>query len=592
MFNIFLNLLRFALPKRRKQFAWMLFLVFSSAVVELFALGALALFIAGLSTPEVITSSKYALIIKSYLPVLNSKPNLLFLLFGMLVTFLLVFKNIMAALTYYVSVRFDGAVNVDLGNKILRGILTLPFSDTMNENSADMLRLMNWRAFAGMLFSTITSILCDVMISVMLLVTLFIYQPQITFFVIITFGLISASLYRFFRGRISSLSRQVVAVDSEVNRLLMQTIQGLKDIKLFNLSKPSVDRFVTLQANSSRLLATQRVYERASGWLLESFGMSGIVVGAMLIVYYSNISSAKLMTSFSLVAVSAWRILPAIYRSVGSMGMIRGYLPYLRRLADFITFSQHDERKRNNIGVFEMPVLSSEIRFKQVNYVYPGADTPSLSQVDLLFVKGSVVGVIGHSGAGKSTLAALIIGLLKPTDGVILIDGQPLNESNADSWRNQVGFVPQNPYLFDGTLAENIAFTVGDQYICIKKLAECVAMAGLSEFVETLPNGMNTNIGERGSLLSGGQAQRVSIARALYRDPQVLIFDEATSCLDNKTEEVIKDTILSFSRSKTIILIAHRFQTMEACSHWIWLEKGRVVEVSDSRAVLERYMAS
>ena len=592
MLETVVKLLRMTQPKRQKQFVWLMILVAFSSVVELVALGGLALFITGLTSPEAIADSQRLSALTSLFPDSLASGGGLFTVLGVGVACLLVVKNVVTAAHYYLAIRFDGAVNVDFGHKILNGFLKLPYSQMMRENSADILRIINWRTFAGMVFSSLLSLFCDLLVSILLLSSLFLLHPGPTAAALGTLLVVGFCIYRFFRSRIARFSAEGARLDISINRVLMKSVQGLKDIKLFNFEDVAVNDFHEKQTAYVHCLAKQRVYERAPVWVLESVGMGGLVLGSLAVMLFTETTSANLMATLSLVAVSAWRILPAIYRSIATLGTIRGYLPYLRRLLDFMEKVRLDNERVESAPHSTLPRFSDTLEVQDVSYRYDGAKKRALEGVSFQAPKGSLVGLIGRSGAGKSTLADVLIGLLKPDAGAVRIDGRTLDETIGSAWREQVGFVPQRPYLFDGTVVENIAFSVNPSEIDIERVHEAMKLAQVDEFLVDLPDGRNTMIGERGSLLSGGQAQRVSIARALYRRPELLLFDEATSSLDAKTENAIKETILSLAGDRTVLIIAHRLETIEQCDLVVWLEEGKTADVGPVEMILPRYLKS
>jgi ABC-type multidrug transport system fused ATPase/permease subunit len=211
-----------------------------------------------------------------------------------------------------------------------------------------------------------------------------------------------------------------------------------------------------------------------------------------------------------------------------------------------------------------------------------------LQNINFEISKGQTLGIIGTSGTGKSTLVDLLIGLLEPTQGEIRIDGQTLNHTRRSAWIEHIGYVPQSPYIYDGTLADNVAFGLTKAEIDLHRVRQCCQMAAM-DFVQDMPQGIETPIGERGVRLSGGQNQRVAIARALYHNPEVLIFDEATSSLDTASEKAIQKTIYSFKGKQTLIIIAHRLSTVENCDEVIWLEKGQIKIKGSPAGVLPYY---
>ncbi|MGE4552063.1 MAG: ABC transporter ATP-binding protein [Desulfovibrionaceae bacterium] len=579
-----------AAPGRRAQFLWLMGLIVLCGVVELASLGLLALFITSLTSPEAVMRSRAVLLAQHFLPIniLGDARTFHLALGGGTIASVLL-KNGLACLQTYATARFDGAINVDYGCLMLRGFLELPYSWSSRKNSSDLLSLLGWRLYVGNLFAHSMTLFSETLISVMLLATLLVLQPLSTLLVIAVLAGIGLASFLLVRSRIATVGLKISRLHLLVNKICMQSLQGLKDVKLFNRTEPSVDHFEEAQSAFVRQLAQMRVLERTTVWVLESVGLGGLVVGALVMVLSSRVSTADMMGALSLLAVSAWRILPAMYRGVATISAIQGYAPFLEQINEVVQRIRAHEREQVGLHPVSLPPLERDIRFDAVTYTYPGGNAPALQHIDLTIPRGGFVGLIGHSGAGKSTLVDVLTGLVLPDSGRVLIDGRPLGPDSIASWRNQFGFVPQSPYLFDGSLAQNVAFTIDERCIDRARVSECCVQAGLDDILDGLPAGLDTVIGERGGQLSGGQAQRVAIARALYHDPRVLIFDEATSSLDNATEQRIRKTIATLRGRRTVVLIAHRLDTVRDCDRIVRLEQGRIVDQGPSEAILARY---
>jgi ABC-type multidrug transport system fused ATPase/permease subunit len=339
----------------------------------------------------------------------------------------------------------------------------------------------------------------------------------------------------------------------------------------------------------ARQQAAQRICERGPVWVLETAVLGALILGCVVMIRSAGVTSAQMMGTLSVLAVSAWRILPALYRSVTALGTMRGFLPCLERVRSFLDEVEREGLRLPAAAQEVLPPLEREVRLEGVRFRYAGSETETLAGIDMTVGLGQCVGIIGLSGAGKSTLTDLLTGLLEPTGGCILVDGRPLGPANRESWRGQIGFVPQKPFLFDGTLAENVAFALTPGDVDRAAVEKSCALAGVNEFLADLPQGLDTVIGDQGGLLSGGQAQRVAIARALYRDPRVLILDEATSFLDEKNERTVMDSVAGFRAGKAVILIAHRLKTVENCDIVFWLRDGRIVASGTPGEILPRY---
>ena len=228
------------------------------------------------------------------------------------------------------------------------------------------------------------------------------------------------------------------------------------------------------------------------------------------------------------------------------------------------------------------------LELNEITYAYPSAGEPSLKKVSLVLKHGEAVGIIGTSGAGKSTLVDILLGLLSPDSGEVRVDGRDIQE-NLRNWQDQIGYVPQSIFLIDDTLRRNVAFGLSDEQIDASAVQRAIRDAQLEEFVDSLPDGQETIVGERGVRLSGGQRQRIGIARALYHAPTVLVLDEATSSLDNATEQGVMESVHALQGDKTLVIVAHRFSTVEHCDHLFRLEKGRVVDEGKTEVVLGKW---
>ena len=590
MIDMFRWLLRHSSRSRRRQFALLTLLIMAAGILDLVALSLLALFVTCLTSPETVDQlAQVALLQRILGPVIiGSRLNFILLLGSATVVQILV-KNVVLTLQTYATARFSGALNVDFGHKMLRGFLNLPYDLSTGKNTSDVIQVNNWRIYISLFCTNVITTFSDAVISLLLFSSLFILHPVTTLCAMFLLGGVGGLTFFLLRNRIHSVAALSAQDILAVGKLLLKSVQGLKDLKLFNAQQDALDLYQENQNHYVRLQARQRLYERATVWILETVGFGGLVAGSLVMLASSDVSSVEMMGSLSMLAVAAWRILPAMHRMAGAVSTAKGYMPQLNRIRGFLTEVAPYEHEDEDTKRRALPPLANAIELRGLGFRYHGAETMALRDVDLTIAKGATIGFVGRSGAGKSTLADLLIGLLEPSAGSIEIDGRPLDRSTRWSWRGQVGFVPQTPYLFDGTAAENIAFTVTPAKIDREAVRRCCSLAGVDDFLAALPDGLDTPIGERGALLSGGQAQRISIARALYADPSVLVFDEATSSLDDRTEKIIQNTVNELRGKKTILIIAHRLSTVEHCDEIVRLENGRIVETGPPETVLPRY---
>jgi ABC-type multidrug transport system fused ATPase/permease subunit len=272
-----------------------------------------------------------------------------------------------------------------------------------------------------------------------------------------------------------------------------------------------------------------------------------------------------------------------------SITTARNALPYISNQIEYFTLIEADKSIKQDTTLQQPLDFSKTIKFNNVGFSYQDNTREVIHDLSFEIEKGQTIGIIGISGAGKSTLVDLLIGLLSPVKGTISIDDQVLTSELLSKWLKITGYVSQSPYIYDGTLAENIAFGMDQADIDREQVRKCCSMASMDDFIHDLPDNIDSSIGERGIKLSGGQQQRVAIARALYSRPDIMIFDEATSSLDTKSEKAIQKTIYSFKGRQTLIIIAHRLTTVEDCDKVIWLEKGRIKMIGKPEKVLKVY---
>jgi len=370
-------------------------------------------------------------------------------------------------------------------------------------------------------------------------------------------------------------------------KLIHTGLNGIRDILICQQQENFIRQYTAAEQRFMQGQSVLPVFPPMPSWILEFVGIT-LLLGTVLLLRWQDASLAHVSATLALLAAVAWRLLPIMNRVVQGLLQMQQQLPtvdpILQKLHEVETLPQDRSEER------PCP-LQQQICFEHVCFRYPGTaegHADALHDINLHIPKGSMVGLIGPSGAGKSTLVSLLTGLYTPSSGNILVDGQKMDAGLRTGWMRGIGYVPQNPFLLNGSLAENIAFSQWGEEIDRDRVRECCRMAAM-DFLDDLENGIDTIIGERGVRLSGGQLQRVSIARALYNHPQVIIFDEATSALDTATEQAIQQTIESLRSHMTVIIIAHRLTTVEKCDWLYWVEKGHIQMYGNAEEVLSEY---
>lgn len=362
---------------------------------------------------------------------------------------------------------------------------------------------------------------------------------------------------------------------SGLYKLISQTVMGIKEVKIAGKEQYFVDEYITCGRGYVNAVQKYSLYNNVPRLLIETV-MIICMVGYMLYLLLKGTGVETMIPTISAFGVAAMRLLPSANRINNQLNTIAFCEPFFMGVSDGL----QDEISGSNTDMSfakesdtKLPV-SKVIELKDITYAYPNTDKLIFDHADLSIPVGSSVGIVGTSGAGKSTVVDILLGLLKPQTGNIYADGVDVMQEYR-SWIKNIGYIPQMIFMLDSTIRENVAFGVARDKINEERIWEVLKEAQLDEFIKTLPDGLDTTIGERGIRLSGGQRQRIGIARALYEDPEVLVLDEATSALDNDTEAAIMDSINRLHGKKTLIIIAHRLQTIEKCDMIYRVENGK-----------------
>ena len=360
----------------------------------------------------------------------------------------------------------------------------------------------------------------------------------------------------------------------EGRRLLhsQQGLGGVKDIKLLGREDEFVSQFKTHTREAASVAQRQHAVQQLPRLWLELIAVVGLTILITTIIIKEN-SIETLLPTVGLFAAAAFRLLPSVNRILGAIQSIR----YVSPVIDTISSEFKLVSSNINNSVNTPLQFNKSINIDNVSYRYPEAVCDSLNSVNITIPHGASVGFFGGSGSGKSTLIDIILGLITPEDGVLKVDGVDI-DSNLRGWQDQIGYVPQSIFLTDDTLRRNVALGIAEDKIDDKLVSKAIYLAQLEFFVNELPDKLETIVGERGDRLSGGQLQRIGIARALYHDPSVLVLDESTSALDGETENAVMRVIRSLQGKKTIIIVAHRLSTLEHCDFLFCLEKGTLVD--------------
>jgi len=480
--------------------------------------------------------------------------------------------------------RFVFGLQADLSKRLFKGYLSQPYTFHLQRNSAQLIRNATTEVS---LFSTVSQSML-VLLSEMLVLTglstlLIVVEPFGAAIVLVVLALAGWIFYRMTRSYILKWGKVRQYHEGQRIQHLQQGLGGAKDVKLLGREKEFLDQYDLHTAKSTHVGQRQSALQQFPRLWLELLAIIGLAVLVLVLIYQGK-PLDSLLPTLGLFAAAAFRLMPSVNRVLIALQGMRFAVPVINTLHDEVC----DFERRSSLEKVSdcfVPRLSKTLEMDSVTFRYPGVEQDAIREVSIEIGSGETVGFIGGSGAGKSTLVDLFLGLLSPVTGVVKVDGIDI-QGNLRAWQDQIGYVPQNIFLTDDTLKRNVAFGLPDDQINDEAVDKAIRAAQLDQFVDSLPEGLNTVVGERGVRLSGGQRQRIGIARALYHDPGVLVLDEATSSLDTETEEGVMEAICALHGRKTILIVAHRLSTVAHCDRIYRIEDGCIVAEGHAEAML------
>lgn len=563
--------------EERFQAGLLLIPMIISAIIDVIGIVFIMPFMAMVSDPDAISQHKKVAWLYHHLHFQSAHKFLIFL--GILILVILVVANSFAAFTTWFSLRFATMQGSTISSRLFAKYLQQPYIFFLNKNSAELSK--NIIAEVGTVIYSVL-IPCMQMLAkfigiLFILILLFLVNPLLALSVVIVLGGIYTAIYGIARKKLFNISRILVQVQESRFRLVNEALGGIKDIKLLGNAKFFLKRFTKASDVQAVNSATNQIIGLLPRYALESiaFGAILLIVVYMLVV---NHDTAQVIPMLALYAFAGYRLMPALQMVFWAMTTIRANSGSLDVLYEDFKKLPMQPEVISNANVVPLK-LNQAIELRNLTFAYPNMEKSVIKDLSLTIKANTTIGFVGSTGSGKTTTIDLVLGLLNPQAGALIVDGVPIDEHNLRNWQLNLGYVPQHIFLSDDTITNNIAFGIAEDKVDLAAVENAARIANLHEFiVKELPEGYETVVGERGVRLSGGQRQRIGIARALYRDPDVLILDEATSALDGITETVIMEAIHNLAHQKTIIIIAHRLTTLKECDVIYMLEHGKIVE--------------
>lgn len=560
--------------KLKMKMLGMIVIILLGSIVELLGVAIILPIIELVASPDSMEKSKYCQLVSRVTGVTDAKNVLLILIFSTIGLYIL--KNIYLAWMTFMMNRFSKNIKMIFSARLMECYMKQPYSYFLRKNTAEILRSVI-NDTVGM-YTAITNGLQ------------FVSQGATTLFIIVylawTNFVMTIAIAAMLGGaaliivlgvqrKTRRLGQKFQSTAAGIMQTVKQSFEGIKEIKIANKEERFIRDFKHVFDKSTQIELHYNLLSGIPKYMIETICVGGIM-GYMAIAIISGGDMSTMLPQLSVFAMGAFKMLPSmnnLYASFSNIlyNKVSIDLVY-QNIKETENISNHELESDNVVTLS----YEKEIALEAVSFAYDGADKDVFSEVSIQIPRGKSVAFVGESGSGKTTLVDVILGILKPHSGSVLVDGVNIEE-NVRGWHRNIGYIPQMIYLLDDSIRKNIAFGIPDEEINDERVWEVLRSARLYDFVKGLKDGLDTEVGEAGTRLSGGQRQRIGIARALYHNPEVLVFDEATSALDSETEKEVMEAIDGLHGMKTMLMIAHRLTTIENCDYVYRVEKQRVI---------------
>lgn len=575
--KIFKKFLFLLSSQERKQAYLLLSMIVVMALLDMIGVASIMPFMAVLINPEIIETNNILNTLYKSLSVVGVETEKQFLfILGVMVFVLLIFSIIFKALANYIQLRFTNLREYTIGRRLIEGYLGQPYSWFLSRNSADLGKsiLSEISIIIGHGLTPMMELIAKSLVAITLISLLIFIDPKIALIAGFTIGVAYGLIYKFSRNFINRIGQERVRANQMRYTAVSEAFGAFKEVKVCGLEKYFIDQFAQPAQIYSRHVSSASIISQLPRYALESIAFGGMLIVILYLMSQKG-SFTNAVPILALYAFAGYRLIPALQGIYVAITQLRFVTPALNTL--------YNDLKNLNLEKIQLSKkiikLNENIVLKNIHYNYPNASRTALKNINICVPANTTVGIVGATGSGKTTSVDIILGLLEAQRGTLEVDGQIIDKSNKKEWQRSIGYVPQEIYLSDNTIAANIAFGIAYKDIDQEAVERAAKIANIHSFIiNELDQKYQTTIGERGVRLSGGQRQRIGIARALYHNPQVLVLDEATSALDNLTEQAVMDEVYNFKKKITIILIAHRLSTVKRCDNIYILDKGKIEE--------------
>jgi ABC-type multidrug transport system fused ATPase/permease subunit len=571
-------------PAERRRAMVLLLLVIAMAMLDVIGMASVMPFLAVMANPEMITN--YAALNQLYTRMAFTSTDQFLYFLGLASFILLVVAAVVRIGGQYAVNRYTQMRTHSIGVRLLDTYLRRPYAFYLNRHTGDLAKglLSEVNQLASQVFAPLSQVIAQSISLVALLTLLIVVDPVVALIMASVLGGSYGLIYLTIRRYLGRVGLDRVKANRARFQVVAEALGGIKPVKLLGRETTYVDRFSAASRRMADYQSMNTTLATAPKFLIEAIAFGGIILLTLgLMAHYGGHQAGalgKVLPLLGLYAFVGYRMLPAVQAIYGAITQMRFGAAALAGIhADFEGRDELALLPREPAKALPAREL---VELRDVTFSYDSDKAAGIKGIDLTIPIGSTLGIVGSTGAGKTTLVDVLLGLLQPQSGEIRVDGVAVTPDNMRGWQADLGYVPQDIFLVDASVSENIALGLPLDRIDQDRVRECARMAQILDFIEgELPQGFKTSVGERGVRLSGGQRQRIGIARALYNDPAIIIFDEATSALDNLTEQEVMRAVAALSGQKTVIMIAHRMSTVRNCDRIAVLHKGKLAAVGD-----------
>lgn len=556
--------------KRQSQIKKLICFSAVASTLELFTIGAIMPFIGALVAPEKIYNIELFRLILNYIGV--DTPRGVILPFTVLFISVVIISAGIRFLLQRYTVKLAFSIGIDLCSLAYRKVLYQPYLFHVKTNSSEVINTITLKLSEVIFYIVLPCVILmsSTLVLIAMLSAVLYFLPLSSFGILVGFGFFYSLISKRTKRRLSNNSVKISSDSTLVMKKLQEGLGAVRDIILDGTQEHHLKSFHSLMVRFRQTQAENQILSTVPRYVIESIAM--LFVASL--AYHLSLNEGGLaaeLPNLVAIALAIQRLLPMVQQIYMSLSTIQGFQA---SLADSLILLNKEPQMSSRVS--DNIVFNESLSLNNVSFRYGPELDNVLDSFSFTINKGDCVGIIGATGSGKSTLIDMIMGLTEPTAGVITVDDAELSMNNLRSWQNKISHVPQNIYLADATVMANIAFGVPEEHFDIPRIHQAAKLAQIHEMIMALPDGYNTEVGERGAQLSGGQRQRIGIARAFYKQAELLILDEATSALDNDTESAIIDSIVKNNNNVTIIMIAHRLTTLSNCNKIIELKNGHL----------------